>query len=202
MSIVVRDTSCLLPGLVAVLPSCRGGGYTDSGDTTWQPYTAYGWAGAGWSTMPTDWNPAQDAEKALSATIDEVFGQQRPPGLQLTVREGNSAQILLEPAPAPGCSSSAAADTAGSLACCSARSAPPAPNTQPARCSRCTATRPRPPSPPSKPLLDAAHTSDHRYSGITKNTRPLRLARHERLYALPTVAELSTGWASMALAAG
>jgi nucleotide-binding universal stress UspA family protein len=64
--------------------------------SAWQPYTAYGWMAAGWAAMPADWNPAQDAQKALTATIDEVFGEQRPAGLQLTVREGNAAQILLQ----------------------------------------------------------------------------------------------------------
>jgi nucleotide-binding universal stress UspA family protein len=62
----------------------------------WQPYTAYGWAGGGWAATPTDWSPAQDAEKALTATLDEVFGEHRPTGLQITVREGNAAQVLLE----------------------------------------------------------------------------------------------------------
>lgn len=62
----------------------------------WQPYTAYGWMGAGMAPMPADWDPAQDAEKALTATIDEVFGEQRPAGLQLIVREGYAAQVLLE----------------------------------------------------------------------------------------------------------
>lgn len=62
----------------------------------WQPYNAYGTMGGGWSVMPADWNPAQDAEKALTSTIDEVFGEHRPAGLQLTVREGNAAPVLLE----------------------------------------------------------------------------------------------------------
>ena len=62
----------------------------------WQPYTAYGWLGAGWAPAPTDWNPAEDAEKALAATIVEVFGTDRPAGLQLTVREGSPARVLLE----------------------------------------------------------------------------------------------------------
>jgi nucleotide-binding universal stress UspA family protein len=64
--------------------------------SAWQPYTSYGWMAAGWAAMPAGWNPAQDAEKALTATIDEVFREQRPAGLQLTIREGNAAQILLE----------------------------------------------------------------------------------------------------------
>jgi nucleotide-binding universal stress UspA family protein len=74
----------------------RASGSTLEAVAAWQPYTAYGWAGAGWATMPTDWNPAQDAEKALAATIDEVFGAHRPAGLTCTVREGNAAQVLLE----------------------------------------------------------------------------------------------------------
>ncbi len=52
--------------------------------------------GAGWTAMPTDWNPAQDTEKALTAAIDDVFGDYRPAGLQITVREGNAARVLLE----------------------------------------------------------------------------------------------------------
>jgi nucleotide-binding universal stress UspA family protein len=46
--------------------------------------------------MPDDWNPGSDAERSAIATVNEVFGEHRPPGLQITVREGNPAQILLE----------------------------------------------------------------------------------------------------------
>jgi nucleotide-binding universal stress UspA family protein len=74
----------------------RASGSTIEVVAAWQPYTAYGWVGAGWAAMPSDWNPAQDAEQALTATLDEVFGEQRPAGLQITVREGNAAQVLLE----------------------------------------------------------------------------------------------------------
>ncbi|MEO6957699.1 MAG: universal stress protein [Antricoccus sp.] len=62
----------------------------------WQPYTALGSMGVGLVIMPSDWDPARDAEVALTATVDEVLGTQRPAGLTLTVREGNAAQILLE----------------------------------------------------------------------------------------------------------
>ena len=59
----------------------------------------YTWAypvASGWTTYPTvDWNPAEDGEKLLTAAIDLVFGSQRPAGLQLLVREGGAAQILL-----------------------------------------------------------------------------------------------------------
>ena len=62
----------------------------------WQPFGAYSWMGAGMAAMPTDWNPSRDAETALAATVDEVFGADRPAGLRLTVREGNAAQVLLD----------------------------------------------------------------------------------------------------------
>ncbi len=62
----------------------------------WQPFTAFGWMGTGWVTMPPDWNPEDVAKKSVAATVDEVFGEHRPPGLEITVREGNAAQVLLE----------------------------------------------------------------------------------------------------------
>jgi nucleotide-binding universal stress UspA family protein len=62
----------------------------------WQPFIAVGGFGGPWATMPADWNPVKDATTFLDATIDEVFGKERPAGLQITVREGNPAQVLLE----------------------------------------------------------------------------------------------------------
>jgi nucleotide-binding universal stress UspA family protein len=62
----------------------------------WQPYTAYGWIGVGWASMPVEWNPAQEADKLVTSTVDEVFGEHRPMQLQITVREGNPATVLLE----------------------------------------------------------------------------------------------------------
>jgi len=62
----------------------------------WEPFATFGWLGAGWETVPTEWNPAQDAEKILTTTIDKIFGEHRPAGFRLTVREGNAAKVLLE----------------------------------------------------------------------------------------------------------
>ncbi len=62
----------------------------------WHPFTDWGATGAGWAAMPADWNPEQDASKILTATVDEVFGEQSPPGLLTTVLEGNPAKVLLE----------------------------------------------------------------------------------------------------------
>jgi nucleotide-binding universal stress UspA family protein len=62
----------------------------------WEPFTPLGWLGAGWEPVPNEWNPAQDAEKSLTTTIDNVLGVNRPAQVQLTVREGNAAMVLLE----------------------------------------------------------------------------------------------------------
>lgn len=62
----------------------------------WEPLMNYGWLGAGFAYMPPDWNPVDIAEEALGATVDEVFAEHRPPELELTVLEGNPAQVLLE----------------------------------------------------------------------------------------------------------
>jgi nucleotide-binding universal stress UspA family protein len=59
--------------------------------TAWQYPAAFGWA-----IPPSDWNPAGDADKTLVATVDRVFGAQRPADLVLTVREGYPAQVLLD----------------------------------------------------------------------------------------------------------
>ena len=57
----------------------------------WHPPASFGW-----SYVPGDWNPEKDAEKVLSRAVDEVFGADRPLGMQLIVREGNPAKVLLD----------------------------------------------------------------------------------------------------------
>jgi nucleotide-binding universal stress UspA family protein len=52
----------------------------------------------GWAAWPQEWDPAADAQKALTSTVDEVFGTQRPAGLELTVRQGAAAGVLLSEA--------------------------------------------------------------------------------------------------------
>lgn len=61
----------------------------------WLPFTAHGVMGAGLAMIPPDVDPAGEAERSLTATVDEVFGADRPIGLRLTVREGNAAQVLI-----------------------------------------------------------------------------------------------------------
>jgi nucleotide-binding universal stress UspA family protein len=72
-----------------------------AGDTlevvmVWKPFGDYGAVGAGWVGMPSDWDPARDTEKALIATVDEVFGADRPAGLKISVVEGSPAWALIE----------------------------------------------------------------------------------------------------------
>jgi nucleotide-binding universal stress UspA family protein len=47
-----------------------------------------------WSVVPYDWDIAGDTETVLTKAVDEVFAE-RPAGLQLDVRQGNPAQVLL-----------------------------------------------------------------------------------------------------------
>jgi nucleotide-binding universal stress UspA family protein len=53
-------------------------------------------AAAGWSVVPSDWNPAEDMRQALDETIKEVFGDQPPVGLRRLVQEGGAAEVLLD----------------------------------------------------------------------------------------------------------
>ena len=61
----------------------------------WEYPVSFGWA-QGWTYTPDTWNPREDAEKSLVATVDEVFGSDRPADMKLLVQEGNAARILLD----------------------------------------------------------------------------------------------------------
>ena len=45
--------------------------------------------------LPAAFDPGADAEKWLTAAVDEVFGENRPSALSLVVREGRAAPVLL-----------------------------------------------------------------------------------------------------------
>src|SRR5438105_10696997 len=73
----------------------RGNGSVEA-VMAWQIMPSYAWAGAYWGAMPGEPDPASIAEKVLSQVVDEVFGAQRPAGLELTVAEGSAAGVLVE----------------------------------------------------------------------------------------------------------
>ena len=50
----------------------------------------------GWVPLPTDRDLADDALQMLHLTVVEVFGDHWPQGLQVTVRHGNAAEVLLD----------------------------------------------------------------------------------------------------------
>ncbi len=50
----------------------------------------------GWTYVPDDWRPDEDAAKTLENAVDEVFGADRPADLALIVEEGNPAKVLLD----------------------------------------------------------------------------------------------------------
>jgi nucleotide-binding universal stress UspA family protein len=75
----------------------RATGSTIEAVITWEPLAAsYGGAPTGWKAVPYDQNVAEDAHSVLVDTLTAVFGEQLPPGLQTTVREGSAAKILLD----------------------------------------------------------------------------------------------------------
>ena len=66
----------------------------------WEFTFAYGYGeaqalGVG---MQTGWNPEDDARKMLTATVDEVFGADRPVSLRTLLLSGNPAKRILEQA--------------------------------------------------------------------------------------------------------
>jgi nucleotide-binding universal stress UspA family protein len=61
----------------------------------WQPPVAMEY---NWTTTIGDWDPHADSEKGLTATVDEVFGPDRPARMRLLVVEGNPAWQLMKQA--------------------------------------------------------------------------------------------------------
>jgi len=49
----------------------------------------------GYGYVPEDWRPDLDAEKQLTATVEEVFGDDRPEGMRMLTAEGNPAEVLI-----------------------------------------------------------------------------------------------------------
>ena len=54
----------------------------------WQAAPAFG--------LVVNWDPAKLTSDGLRRTLDDVFGDEKPPGLVTTVEQGNTAQVLLE----------------------------------------------------------------------------------------------------------
>ncbi len=50
----------------------------------------------GWAAVAPDWNPGQDTENVVADTIAAVFADKPPADLQVHVREGGAAKVLLD----------------------------------------------------------------------------------------------------------
>jgi nucleotide-binding universal stress UspA family protein len=59
--------------------------------TTWEYPPSYGWA-----AIAPEWDPAQDMRNVLEDAAREVFDDRPPDGMQLIVREGGAAKVLLD----------------------------------------------------------------------------------------------------------
>ncbi|MEO7129961.1 MAG: universal stress protein [Dermatophilaceae bacterium] len=64
--------------------------------SAWQPLTAYGASGIGWVVPPPDIDIEAAARASVDATLDEVFGDSKPAGMEVAVVAGNPAAVLLE----------------------------------------------------------------------------------------------------------
>jgi nucleotide-binding universal stress UspA family protein len=66
----------------------------------WEYPFAYGYAEGHAMGMggQSGWHPETDANKKLTATVDEVFGPDRPTGLRTVLLHGNPATCILEQA--------------------------------------------------------------------------------------------------------
>jgi nucleotide-binding universal stress UspA family protein len=51
---------------------------------------------SGWGPVAVAWDPKQDMEICLKDAVDDVFGDNRPEHLHLSVREGHAAQVLIQ----------------------------------------------------------------------------------------------------------
>lgn len=71
------------------------GGATMEAVVGWQSAASYSLGDPG--MMPiAGWDPAKDAQTIATETLAEVFGEHRPPSLQVTIREGRAAKVLLD----------------------------------------------------------------------------------------------------------
>jgi nucleotide-binding universal stress UspA family protein len=68
-----------------------------------------------------EYSPRQEREKALNGAVDEVYGADRPAYLGVLSETATRCGCSWTSPPTPSCSWWAAAGTAGSPGCCSAR---------------------------------------------------------------------------------
>jgi nucleotide-binding universal stress UspA family protein len=61
--------------------------------TAWGLSTHYGW-----TEVPNRWDPEADSRRLLNGVVNGVFGPHRPPDMELTVREGGAAGVLIDQA--------------------------------------------------------------------------------------------------------
>lgn len=62
----------------------------------WTRHTEWGVMSAGMGGIAPTADPEADAKKVLAATVREVFGEDPPAAMSLTVRKGNPAEVLIE----------------------------------------------------------------------------------------------------------
>jgi len=89
--VAVDGSAASLAALRWAVGLASGTGWTIEPVMVWQQPVTYGWDV---SIETIDWEG--DTQKALTATLDEVFGAQRPSGLRPFVLHGDPAHRLIE----------------------------------------------------------------------------------------------------------
>lgn len=64
--------------------------------TAWVPHIATRVMSVGPDAIPLTGNAEQDARASLTATVDKVFGDDKPQDLTLSVRRGSPVEVLIE----------------------------------------------------------------------------------------------------------
>jgi nucleotide-binding universal stress UspA family protein len=50
----------------------------------------------GWAPVPEDWDPAGEMRRVVEGVVQSVFGSEPPASLVIEVKEGGTAQVLLD----------------------------------------------------------------------------------------------------------
>lgn len=51
---------------------------------------------SGWTVMPAEYSPREDAANAVDSTVQQVLGDERPGYLRVLIRQGHPVRVLLD----------------------------------------------------------------------------------------------------------
>ncbi len=87
----IDGSSCSAQALRWALRMAKTTGATIDVVVAWHLPVMYGG-----TYLPEEFDPAGDAEKTATETVDQVLGQERPAGFRVVVKQGLPAPVLLD----------------------------------------------------------------------------------------------------------